>query len=131
MRAQEDRLTADSAVGAASRAGVPAALPATGPGSDYAQLSRTVKRAGLLRRRPVYYSLKIGLNLVLLQIGRDPDIGGRAISFTPGQIQARRRLGAWLGRYQARLFFPMLLLEGLHLHIASVRALLGRSGKAR
>jgi fatty acid desaturase len=138
-----------------------------------------VKRAGLLRRRPVYYSLKIGLNLVLLaagwtafavlgqswwqmlvavflavmftqtgfighdaghrqisgskradgligrihgnlliglsygwwvskhnrhhahpnQIGRDPDIGGRAISFTPGQIQARRRLGAWLGRY--------------------------------
>ena len=204
-------MTADSAVGAASRAGVPAALPATSPGSDYAQLSRAVKRAGLLRRRPVYYSLKIGLNLVLLaagwtafavlgqswwqmvvavflavmftqtgfighdaghrqisgskraddligrihgnlliglsygwwvskhnrhhahpnQIGRDPDIGGRAISFTPGQIQARRRLGAWLGRYQARLFFPMLLLEGLHLHIASVRALLGRSGKAR
>jgi fatty acid desaturase len=39
--------------------------------------------------------------------------------------------GAWLGRYQAWLFFPMLLLEGLHLHIASVRALLGRSGKAR
>ena len=211
MRAQEDWLTADSAVGAASRAGVPAALPATGPGSDYAQLSRTVKRAGLLRRRPVYYSLKIGLNLVLLaagwtafavlgqswwqmlvavflavmftqtgfighdaghrqisgskradgligrihgnlliglsygwwvskhnrhhahpnQIGRDPDIGGRAISFTPGQIQARHRVGAWLGRHQAWLFFPMLLLEGLHLHIASVRALLGRSGKAR
>lgn len=65
------------------------------------------------------------------QIGRDPDIGGRAISYTPGQIQARHRLGAWLGRYQAWLFFPMLLLEGLHLHIASVRALLGRSGKAR
>lgn len=65
------------------------------------------------------------------QIGRDPDIGGRAISFTPGQIQARHLFGAWLGRYQAWLFFPMLLLEGLHLHIASVRALLGRSGKAR
>ena len=65
------------------------------------------------------------------QIGRDPDIGGRAISFTPGQTQARHRVGAWLGRHQAWLFFPMLLLEGLHLHIASVRALLGRSGKAR
>jgi len=170
-----------------------------------------VKRAGLLRRRPVYYSLKIGLNLVLLaagwtvfavlgqswwqmlvavflavmftqtgfighdaghrqisgskrtdgligrvhgnlliglsygwwvskhnrhhahpnQIGRDPDIGGRAIAFTPGQIQARHRLGAWLGRYQAWLFFPMLLLEGFHLRIAGMRALLGRSGKAR
>jgi len=69
MSAQEDRLTADSAVGATRRAGVPAALPATGPESDYAQLSRTVKRAGLLRRRPVYYSLKIGLNLVLLAGG--------------------------------------------------------------
>ena len=31
-------MTADSAVGAAGRAGVPATLPATGPGSDYAQL---------------------------------------------------------------------------------------------
>ena len=204
-------MTADSAVGATRRAGVPSMLPATGTGSDYAQLSRMVKRAGLLRRRPVYYSLKIGLNLVLLaagwaafavlgrswwqmlvavflavmftqtgfighdaghrqicgskradgligrihgnlliglsygwwvakhnrhhahpnQIGRDPDIGGRAIAFTPGQIQARRRVGAWLGRYQAWLFFPTLLLEGLHLHIASVRALLSHSGKAR
>jgi hypothetical protein len=56
-------------MGAARCAGVPAALLATGPGSDYAQLSRTVKRAGLLRRRPVYYSLKIGLNLVLLAGG--------------------------------------------------------------
>jgi len=48
---------------------MPPALPATGPGSDYAQLSRMVKRAGLLRRRPVYYGLKIGLNLVLLAAG--------------------------------------------------------------
>ena len=211
LRAQEDRLTADSAVGAARRAGMPPGLPATGQGSDYAELLRTVKRAGLLRRRPVYYSLKIGLNLLLLaagwaafavlgrswwqmlvavflavmftqtgfighdaghrqisgskradgmigrihgnlliglsygwwvskhnrhhahpnQIGRDPDIGGRAIAFTPGQIQGRHRLGAWLGRYQAWLFFPMLLLEGIHLHIAGMRALLGHSYKAR
>ena len=65
------------------------------------------------------------------QIGRDPDIGGRAIAFTAGQLQARRRLGAWLGRHQAWLFFPMLLLEGFHLHIAGMRALLGHSGRAR
>ena len=69
LRAREERLTAGSAVGAAGRAGGPPASPATGPGSDYAQLSRMVKRAGLLRRRPVYYSLKIGLNLVLLAAG--------------------------------------------------------------
>ena len=62
-------MTPDSAVGAAGRTGVPPVLPAIGPGSDYAQLSRTVKEAGLLRRRPVYYSLKIGLNLVLLAAG--------------------------------------------------------------
>src|SRR5262249_22084710 len=65
------------------------------------------------------------------QIGRDPDISGRAIALTPGQIRARHRMGAWLGRYQAWLFFPMLLLEGLHLHIAGLRALLGHSAKAR
>jgi fatty acid desaturase len=65
------------------------------------------------------------------QAGRDPDIGGRTIAFTPGQVQGRHRMGAWLGRYQAWLFFPMLLLEGLHLRIAGIRALLDRSGKAR
>ena len=62
-------MTADSTLGAAGGAGVPPVFRATGPGSDYAQLSRIVKRAGLLRRRPVYYSFKIGLNLVLLAVG--------------------------------------------------------------
>lgn len=44
-------------------------LPVTRPGSDYADLSRTVKRAGLLRRRPVCGSFKSGLNLFLLTAG--------------------------------------------------------------
>jgi fatty acid desaturase len=182
--------------------------PITRKGSDYAELSRRVRAAGLLRRRNGYYSIKIGVNLALLaggwavffllgrtwwqllvavflavmftqtgfighdaghhQIsrsklandligwthgnlliglsygwwntkhnrhhahpnteGRDPDIGGRAIAFTRGQAQARRGVGRWLVGYQAWLFFPMLLLEGLHLHIAGVRTLLGRRG---
>jgi hypothetical protein len=38
-------------------------------GSDYAQLSRRVRRAGLLDRRPAYYTAKIALNLVLLAAG--------------------------------------------------------------
>ncbi len=59
------------------------------------------------------------------QIGRDPDIAGAAIAFTPGQARARRRIGKLLARYQALLFFPMLLLEGIHLHVAGARALLG------
>jgi len=180
--------------------------PVTGRGSDYAELSRAVRGAGLLRRRPVYYSIKISANLLLLlggwavffllgrswwqmlvavflgimftqtgfighdaghrqisgskrtddligrihgnlliglsygwwiskhnrhhshpnQAGRDPDIAGAAIAFTPGQARARHGIGKWLAGYQAWLFFPMLLLEGIHLHVAGVRTLLGR-----
>jgi fatty acid desaturase len=179
--------------------------PAVTAGSDYAELSRAIKRAGLLRRQPVYYTIKIAANLLLLaggwtafavlgrswwqllvavflgvmftqtgfighdaghrqisgskraddligrvhgnlliglsygwwlskhnrhhahpnQIGRDPDIAGRAIAFTTGQTRDRHGAGAWLARHQSWLFFPMLLLEGLNLHAAGIRALLG------
>jgi len=64
------------------------------------------------------------------QVGRDPDIGGRAVAFTPEQARARGGLGRWLAGYQAWLFFPMLLLEGLHLHVAGFRTLMGRQGTA-
>jgi len=200
-------LTADDAGLAVGRLGPPG-TPALVAGSDYAELSRAVKRAGLLRRRPAYYSIKIAANLLLLaagwtvfamlgqswwqllvavflgimftqtgfighdaghrqisgskraddligrihgnlliglsygwwvskhnrhhahpnQIGRDPDIAGRALAFTAGQSRDRSRVGAWLARCQSWLFFPMLLLEGINLHAAGVRALLGRRG---
>ena len=187
------------------------AAPPTGPGSDYAQLSRIVRAAGLLRRRPGYYSIKIAINLLLLaaawavffllgpswwqllvavflavmftqtgftghdaghrqisgskrtddlisrihgnlliglsygwwtdkhrrhhahpnQLGRDPDIGGRAIALTRDQARARHGAGNWLAGHQARLFFPMLLLEGFHLHAAGVRTLLRGRGSTR
>ncbi len=177
--------------------------PETGRGSDYAELSRQVRQAGLLDRRPAYYALKIAANLTLYvagwvvfallgrtwwqllvavflsvmftqiafvghdaghrQIfgskrandllgrthggllvglsygwwvdkhnrhhshpnheGRDPDIAGSAIAFTANHAVARRGLGTLLARSQAYLFFPMLLLEGFHLHVASVRAI--------
>lgn len=64
------------------------------------------------------------------QVGRDPDIGGRAIAFTAGQAQARRGIGSWLADHQAWMFFPMLLLEGIHLHVAGVHTLLARRGTA-
>src|SRR4051812_12562493 len=38
-------------------------------GSDYARLSRRVKRAGLMNRRPLYYTIKIAANLILLGVG--------------------------------------------------------------
>lgn len=56
------------------------------------------------------------------QLGRDPDVGRGAISWSPEQIGH----GYWwrgLARWQGVLFFPMLLLEGANLHVASVRAL--------
>jgi fatty acid desaturase len=202
-------LTADVARPLAERTPVAGRdTPLTGRGSDYAQLSRHIRRTGLLRRRPGYYSVKIGANLVLLaagwavffllgrtwwqllvavflavmftqtgfighdaghrqisgskrtsdllgrihgnlliglsygwwtakhnrhharpnQAGRDPDISGRAIAFTPRQARARHGIGGWLAVHQAWLFFPMLLLEGFHLHTAGVRALLGGRG---
>jgi fatty acid desaturase len=58
---------------------------------------------------------------------RDPDLGvGSVIALTAGHVRSRRGMpGRVLARAQAYLFFPMLLLEGLHLHVASVRALVG------
>ncbi|GAB2840983.1 acyl-CoA desaturase [Actinoallomurus bryophytorum] len=185
--------------------------PATGRGSDYAQLSREVKQSGLLNRRPGYYFLKVGLNLLLMaagwttfaligrswwqlilavafavlftqtafvghdaghqqisrskrvndllgrlhgnlliglsygwwltkhnrhhahpnQVDRDPDIASGAIAFTHDDARTRRGPGIWLARHQAWLFFPMLLLEGLNLHVAGVRSLLTRAGTSR
>jgi fatty acid desaturase len=182
-------------------------------GSDYAVLARQVKNAGMLDRRPGYYTTKIVANLgvfglagtvfvllgrswwqmfvaaflgiVFTQIAfvghdaghrqiagskrvndllglvhgnlliglsygwwvtkhnrhhanpnhedRDPDVLSAAIAFTTDQARTRR---GWatrtLARHQAYLFFPMLLLEGVNLHVASVRALFGDDmGRAR
>jgi fatty acid desaturase len=203
------RLTAEAVHPVAERPAVAdREAPLNDSGSDYARLSRMVRAAGLLRRRPGYYSVKIAVNLLLLaagwaaffllgrswwqllvavflavmftqtgfighdaghrqitgskrtddllgrihgnlliglsygwwtdkhrrhhahpnQVGRDPDIGGRAIALTRDQSRARHGIGSWLAGCQAWLFFPMLLLEGFHLHAAGVRSLLGRRG---
>jgi fatty acid desaturase len=57
--------------------------------------------------------------------GADPDIATGALIFTATQVNAPRGLVRVIRRYQAYLFFPMLLLEGVNLHLASVRALAG------
>jgi fatty acid desaturase len=59
------------------------------------------------------------------EIDADPDIAVGALVFTGGQAQARGRVGRWLSRTQAYLFVPLLLLEGLNLHVAGIRALTG------
>jgi fatty acid desaturase len=197
--------------GPRSRAPDPADAAGRVRGSDYAVLSREVKRAGLLARRPGYYWAKAATNLLLLaagwtafvlvgpswwqlavaaflaaaftqtaflghdaghqqisgskgvnvqlgrlhgnllvglgygwwvakhnrhhahpnQVGRDPDIAAGAITLTRENARARSAPGAWLARRQAWLFFPMLLLEGFHLHLASARALVGRGATSQ
>ena len=64
------------------------------------------------------------------EVGSDPDIATSALVFVPGE---RRRYGVsrLLTRAQAYFFFPLLLLEGLHLHVAGLLALRERSTGAR
>ncbi len=65
------------------------------------------------------------------EVDRDPDLSAGALVWTPEQAEARRGVGRFLARIQAWLFFPMLSLEAMNLHVASVRALLARSGKGK
>jgi fatty acid desaturase len=60
------------------------------------------------------------------QVGRDPDIEPGALVFAPQDATRRSALGRWLTARQGVLFFPMLLLEGVNLHVASVRVLVTR-----
>lgn len=59
------------------------------------------------------------------QVDRDPDIASGAIAFTPEIVARRTGLAGWVVRRQGWLFFPLLSLEGLNLHVASVRPLWG------
>lgn len=63
----------------------------------------------------------------------DPDIGEGVFAFTTAQAANRAgRLPRAIARNQAVLFFPLLTLEGLNLHAASVRWLFrARGGRLR
>ncbi|HEY6594927.1 MAG TPA: acyl-CoA desaturase [Asanoa sp.] len=53
----------------------------------------------------------------------DPDVDAGALVWTAKQAERRSGLLRWMARNQAWLFFPLLTLEGLNLHVASVKAL--------
>jgi fatty acid desaturase len=178
--------------------------------SEYTQLSRQIKQAGLLDRRRGWYAARIGLNLALLAAGLvsfailgdswwqmvtaaylavvftqlaflghdaghrqifrsprandrvglvhanllvgvsfdwwvgkhnrhhtnpnhedlDPDISITALAFTADQASSKHGLVRLIARHQAWLFFPLLLLEAAHLHLASAKAIIRGSGRA-
>ena len=130
----------------------------TGSGSLYSRLLRQVKGAGLLERRPGYYTWKIAVTVAMFAAGWAAfvlvgdswwqlgvaaflafvftqlgflDIEMGVLAFTVRQAGARGRFAAVVYRYQAYFFFPLLLLEGISLHVDSVRALVGRANRPR
>jgi fatty acid desaturase len=179
-------------------------------GSEYADLAREVKEAGLLRRRHGYYAIRITANLLALagawvafafigdswwqllvatalaivfaqmafighdaghkQIFRtrkpndlvgtvhgglvgmsyqwwihghnrhhanpnheelDPDLDIASLAFTKKQARMKQGFLRWMAKHQAVLFFPLLTLEGLSLHVSGVQAVLRGDTKMR
>ncbi|WP_229737273.1 fatty acid desaturase family protein [Isoptericola cucumis] len=58
--------------------------------------------------------------------GSDPDVSPGVIAFTPAVLASRQGWRGWFAHRQGWFFFPLLTLEGLNLHVASVRTVLGR-----
>jgi fatty acid desaturase len=54
----------------------------------------------------------------------DPDVAGGALVWTQAQATSTSGAMRWLARKQGYLFFPLLFLEGLNLHVVSVKEVL-------
>ncbi|MFZ4187961.1 fatty acid desaturase family protein [Streptomyces pseudogriseolus] len=61
----------------------------------------------------------------------DPDVAPDLLVWSQEQARAATGLPRLIGRWQAFLFFPLLTLEGLNLHVSSGRAVANRSLKHR
>jgi len=61
---------------------------------------------------------------------RDPDVGAGALIFTARQARVVGPAGRFFYRYQAWMFFPLLLLEAINLRVGSIRYL-ARPGNPR
>jgi fatty acid desaturase len=59
-------------------------------------------------------------------LGKDPDIVSGAVAFSAEAVETRGTVGEWLARRQGFFYLPLLALEGLSLHVSSVRHLLDR-----
>jgi fatty acid desaturase len=62
-------------------------------------------------------------------VGRDPDIGGGAALASPDEPRGRG-VAAWLERWQAPLFFPLMLLRSTGMHVLGIRRLVRRRDRA-
>jgi fatty acid desaturase len=57
---------------------------------------------------------------------KDPDVAAGVLVWTLDQAEGRSGLHGWLSRNQARIFFPLLSLEGISLKVSSITYLLAR-----
>jgi fatty acid desaturase len=60
------------------------------------------------------------------QVGLDPDIEKDWISFQEKDAAEAKGIAGWLTRRQGYLFFPVLTLEGLNLHIHAFKTVFGK-----
>ena len=61
---------------------------------------------------------------------QDPDMAPGALAYTRDQVAARGSFGRLYASAQAFLLVPLLFLEALNLHAASVKSLIGRRDRA-
>jgi fatty acid desaturase len=62
------------------------------------------------------------------ELGRDPDIADTAALDTPGSELGP--VASWLARWQAPLFFPLMLLRSCGMHVLGINRLLRRRDRA-
>ncbi|MFC4013257.1 fatty acid desaturase family protein [Nonomuraea purpurea] len=61
----------------------------------------------------------------------DPDVSPAVIVWSEDQVARSTGIPRFFAKYQAYWFFPLLTLEGWHLHVASFKSLLQPSAKRR
>ena len=59
-------------------------------------------------------------------VGKDPDIEPDFISFLPSDAAKATGIRGWITKRQGYLFFPILMFEGVNLHIHGFRTVFGR-----
>jgi fatty acid desaturase len=65
------------------------------------------------------------------ELGRDPDIGeGVVLAVAGARGNGRGSLASWLARWQAPLFFPLMLLRSVGMHVLGIKSLLRRRDRA-
>ena len=65
------------------------------------------------------------------ELGRDPDIGeGPVLPSSDGPGEERHPVASWMARWQAPLFFPLMLLRSSGMHVLGIKRLLGRRDRA-